>query len=154
MFLNTGLNVKDFDLLVSLGVFNDAKMNAAVWNFKRYEDSSLEYTGVNKHIGKDVGLFSTTVTSDEYEEMRGEDSSDSIKVEEDIEIISDQIKVGSSVLLKPKGRDENWFSIGVTKYGAQKLSAESPLALKLIGLKAGDELKFGNEFKIIEVDNN
>ena len=150
----TGLNVKDFDLLVSLGVFNDAKMNAAVWNFKRYEDASLEYTGINKQMGKDVGLFSTTVTSVEYEEMKGEHMSQSIEVAEPIEVISNQIKVGSSVLLKPKGRDENWFSIGVTKDGEQKLAAESVLAIKLIGLKSGDELKFGKGFTIIEVNNN
>ena len=47
----TGLDVKDFELLVSLGVFNSGLMNDAVYKFKRYEDSSLEYTGVNKHAG-------------------------------------------------------------------------------------------------------
>jgi hypothetical protein len=41
----TGLKVKDFDLLVSLGIFNSAHMNGAVYNFKRYEDASLVYTG-------------------------------------------------------------------------------------------------------------
>lgn len=44
----TGLDVKDFELLVSLGVFNDALMNDAVYKFKRYEDASLEYAGI-KH---------------------------------------------------------------------------------------------------------
>ena len=37
----TGLNVKDFELLVSLNVFNDSLMNDAIYKFKRYEDSSL-----------------------------------------------------------------------------------------------------------------
>ncbi|HOJ69952.1 MAG TPA: restriction endonuclease, partial [Candidatus Hydrogenedentes bacterium] len=41
----TGLTVKDFELLVSLGVFNSALMNDAVYKFKRYEDPSLAYTG-------------------------------------------------------------------------------------------------------------
>ena len=31
----TGLNVGDFDLLVSLGVFNDSLMNDAVCKFKK-----------------------------------------------------------------------------------------------------------------------
>ena len=31
-------------------------MNDAVYKFKRYEDASLEYTGINKHEGQDVGL--------------------------------------------------------------------------------------------------
>lgn len=62
----TGLNVKDFELLVSLGVFNSALMNDAVYKFKRYEDASLEYTGVNKHEGEDIGLYDTTLTRQEY----------------------------------------------------------------------------------------
>ncbi|KAA6323526.1 hypothetical protein EZS27_027044 [termite gut metagenome] len=62
----TGLTVKDFDLLVSLGVFNEALMNDAVYKFKRYEDASLEYTGINKHEGDDIGLFSTVLSREDY----------------------------------------------------------------------------------------
>jgi hypothetical protein len=58
----TGLTVKDFELLVSLGVFNSALMNDAVFKFKRYEDSSLSYTGIDKHKGKDIGLYDTVLT--------------------------------------------------------------------------------------------
>lgn len=62
----TGLTVKDFDLLVSLGVFNSGLMNDAVWKFKRYEDSSLEYTGVNKHTDEEkVGLWDTQISKEE-----------------------------------------------------------------------------------------
>lgn len=61
----TGLTVKDFELLVSLGVFNSALMNDAVYKFKRYEDSSLSYTGINKHAGEDVGLFDTVLKAKE-----------------------------------------------------------------------------------------
>jgi hypothetical protein len=57
----TGLNVKDFDLLVSLGLFNSALMNDAVYKFKRYEDSSLEYVGINKHQGEKLGLYDTVI---------------------------------------------------------------------------------------------
>jgi len=65
----TGLDVRDFELLVSLGVFNSGLMNDAVYKFKRYEDSSLEYAGVNKHVDERyVGLYDTTVTVEEYEE--------------------------------------------------------------------------------------
>ncbi|CAH2707347.1 GIY-YIG nuclease family protein [Xanthomonas campestris] len=58
----TGLTVPDFELLVSLSVFNSALMNDAVYKFKRYEDASLAYAGVNKHEGEDVGLFDTVLT--------------------------------------------------------------------------------------------
>ena len=66
----TGLSVKDFELLVSIGIFNDSLMNSAVYNFKRYEDASLEYTGINKHSDdKNVGLFSTSLSRDDYIDM-------------------------------------------------------------------------------------
>lgn len=61
-----GMTVKDFELLVSLGVFNSALMNDAVYKFKRYEDSSLAYTGVNRHAGEDVGLFDTVISKTDY----------------------------------------------------------------------------------------
>ena len=62
----TGLDVKDFELLVSLGVFNDALMNDAVYKFKRYEDASLEYSGINKHAGENIGLFDTVLSQDDH----------------------------------------------------------------------------------------
>jgi len=37
-------------------------MNDAVFKFKRYEDSSLSYTGINKHEGEDIGLYDTVLT--------------------------------------------------------------------------------------------
>jgi len=57
----TGLTVKDFELLVSLGLFNSALMNDAIYKFKRYEDASLVYTGINKHENEDIGLFDTVI---------------------------------------------------------------------------------------------
>lgn len=62
----TGLDVKDFNLLVSLGVFNAPLMNDAIYKFKRYEDSSLSYTGLNKHAGENVGLWDTTISNYDY----------------------------------------------------------------------------------------
>ncbi len=58
----TGLTVKDFYLLVQLRVFNTEQMNQAVFAFRRYEDASLRYTGVDSHEGlTHYGLFSTVV---------------------------------------------------------------------------------------------
>ncbi len=62
----TGLTLPDFDLLVSLGVFNRELMNDAVYKFKRYEDSSLVYTGINTHEGENVGGFDTVITEQTY----------------------------------------------------------------------------------------
>jgi hypothetical protein len=64
----TGLTKQDFALLVSLNVFNEALMNDAVYKFKRYEDSSLGYAGVNRHEDDElVGGYSTVITLDEYQ---------------------------------------------------------------------------------------
>ena len=68
----TGLNVKDFELLVSLNVFNESLMNDAVYKFKRYEDASLTYTGINRHTDDKVGLFSTVISRDDYAKMAGQ----------------------------------------------------------------------------------
>lgn len=63
----TGLTLKDFSLLVSLGVFNSELMNDAVYKFKRYEDSSLEYTGIDKHTGTVIGLWDTAIDTAKME---------------------------------------------------------------------------------------
>ena len=61
----TGLTVKDFNLLVSLGVFNATHMNQAVFAFRRYEDASLSYTGIDSHPRlRHYGLYDTVVAID------------------------------------------------------------------------------------------
>jgi hypothetical protein len=58
----TGLTVKDFHLLVRLKVFNTEQMNQAVFAFRRYEDASLRYTGIESHEGlSHYGLYDTVV---------------------------------------------------------------------------------------------
>ena len=58
----TGLTTKDFNLLVQLRVFNTEQMNQAVFAFRRYEDASLRYTGIESHEGlSHYGLFNTVV---------------------------------------------------------------------------------------------
>ena len=58
----TGLTVKDFHLLVWLKVFNTEQMNQAVFAFRRYEDASLRYTGIESHEGlRHYGLYDTVV---------------------------------------------------------------------------------------------
>ncbi len=61
----TGLTVKDFDLLVQLKVFNTEQMNQAVFAFRRYEDASLRYTGIESHEGlTHYGLYDTVVAKE------------------------------------------------------------------------------------------
>ena len=61
----TGLTVKDFHLLVRLKVFNTEHMNQAVFAFRRYEDASLRYTGIESHEGlRHYGLYDTVVAKE------------------------------------------------------------------------------------------
>jgi hypothetical protein len=58
----TGLTVADFHLLVRLKVFNTERMNAAVFAFRRYENASLAYTGIDSHEGlTQIGGYDTVV---------------------------------------------------------------------------------------------
>jgi hypothetical protein len=61
----TGLTVKDFHLLVRLRVFNTEQMNQAVFAFRRYEDASLRYTGIDSHPAlTHYGLYDTVIAKD------------------------------------------------------------------------------------------
>ncbi len=65
----TGLSVEDFNLLCSLGVFNANLMNEAIFKFKRYEDASLTYTGIDRHTNEEVGGWDTTIRKSQYEKL-------------------------------------------------------------------------------------
>lgn len=61
----TGLTVADFNLLVDLKVFNTERMNAAVFAFKRYEDASLRYTGIDSREDLTrIGGYDTVVAKE------------------------------------------------------------------------------------------
>ena len=65
----TGLDVHDFEMLCTIGVFNASLMNDAIFKFKRYEDSSLSYTGIDKHEGLDLGGWDTVLKRTEYDRL-------------------------------------------------------------------------------------
>lgn len=68
----TGLEVSDFNLLVSHGVFNPTHMNRAIKAFRRYEDASLSYTGIHSHEGlRVVGLYDTVVAVEDVPLLTG-----------------------------------------------------------------------------------
>ena len=114
----TGLTLKDFELLVSLGVFNRDLMNDAVYKFKRYEDSSLEYTGINTHTETIIGGWDTVMDTadikEEPVEERRETKSDADIIPEDstsaevnVSIPKEQpwerLKIGDKVIHKSFG---------------------------------------------------
>lgn len=65
----TGLSVKDFDILCSIGLFDPEKMNQGIFGFRKYENSSLNYTGIDKHEGESIGGWDTVLRREEYEAL-------------------------------------------------------------------------------------
>ncbi|MBP5690735.1 MAG: GIY-YIG nuclease family protein [Bacteroidaceae bacterium] len=106
----TGLTLKDFSLLVSLGVFNSELMNDAVYKFKRYEDSSLEYTGINTHTGTLIGGWDTVIDTSKIVEESISDYEYKAVAEPAPEYIKVQpwenIKVGDTVYHKSLGQGQ------------------------------------------------
>ena len=50
------------DLLLRVGVLNRAQMNDAILKFRRYEETSLSYTGLFRHtVSTSIGLMDSTV---------------------------------------------------------------------------------------------
>ena len=65
----TGLTVKDFDVLCSIGLFDAEKMNQGIFGFRKYENSSLSYTGIDKHENEAIGGWDTVLRREEYEAL-------------------------------------------------------------------------------------
>ncbi|MBQ8968860.1 MAG: restriction endonuclease [Bacteroidaceae bacterium] len=102
----TGLTLADFDLLVGLGVFNRDLMNDAVYKFKRYEDASLEYTGINTHTGTVIGGWDTVIDTADAPELETEEAEDMTAQAEPIaENFApwENLRAGDSVLHKSFG---------------------------------------------------
>ncbi len=119
----TGLNVKDFELLVSLGVFNDGLMNDAVYKFKRYEDSSLSYTGIDKHARKAVGGYDTVLTREEYDRLFG---SQQISISEVTQAFDDLPDIDYDIIEKDDEDDVD------TPHGKAPVSQKPASQTKLI----------------------
>jgi hypothetical protein len=60
----TGLTVLDFHLLVRIKVFNSVQMNQTAFVFRRYENASLRYTGIESDDGLLTRLYDTVVAKD------------------------------------------------------------------------------------------
>ena len=97
----TGLDVNDFNLLCSIGVFNASLMNDAIFKFKRYEDSSLSYTGIEKHIDDEVGGWDIVIRREEYEKLfynqQATMQTTTSKVIEEIAVADDAKPVGKPI---------------------------------------------------------
>lgn len=66
----TGLTIHEFDLMCEVGAFNQTELNAAIAQFRRFEDASLEYIGGRAaNDNQKIGLFDTVVSRREADEI-------------------------------------------------------------------------------------
>ena len=68
----TGLTVDDFKLLSKLGLFNAQNMNAAIYQFKAFEDASLHYADESQPEPREMrlGLWDRSVSARIAEEQQ------------------------------------------------------------------------------------
>ncbi|MGY1669765.1 hypothetical protein [Geodermatophilus sp. SYSU D00710] len=62
----TGLTLADFHKLSDVGVFHPGHMNEAIWQFRLFEQASLDYLNTGRfRPGDDVGLWDRSISADE-----------------------------------------------------------------------------------------
>lgn len=144
----TGLSVKDFDILCSIGLFDSEKMNQGIFGFRKYENSSLSYTGIDKHAGESVGGWDTVLRREEYEELYGKQQATMTDFEE--------ILIPEKYRAEKSGKTaENEIAATVTdnayasaqKQDEEKLAAEKALKEMLAKVQVGITVthkKFGD----------
>lgn len=89
-------------------------MNDAVYKFKRYEDASLTYTGVNKHENEGVGLYSTVLSRADYNSMAEQQQKSIISLQSE----------------KAKAKNLRPYDIAVPKSMVEKMDAKYMSALQ------------------------
>lgn len=66
----TGLAIREFDMMCEVGAFNQTELNAAIAQFRRFEDASLEYVGGRAaNSDQTIGLFDTVVSRQEADDI-------------------------------------------------------------------------------------
>ena len=76
-------------------------MNDAVYKFKRYEDSSLEYTGINTHTGTLIGGWDTVIDTADMNKGSVEEIN-AKKVDELPDVASQEVEK------RPEQKKEPW----------------------------------------------
>lgn len=161
----TGLDVHDFDMLCTLGLFNSNLMNQAIYQFKRYEDSSLVYTGIDRHEEVEIGGWDTSVRREEYERLFYNQQASMTAIKPEIPIIPSTIlkqkdKQVKELLSKPISvaittEPKSVGKTTVNKPSSTPVKSDSKEDFDLSSLNVGTTVKhkvFG-EGSIISIDS-
>lgn len=115
----TGLNVKDFEILNEIGLFDPERMNQGIFGFRKYENSSLSYTGIDMHEDEDVGGWDTVLCREEYETLYTKQQA-SMNMSNFVEVVTtqdaDKVETQKTIVLsrpkfEEKTPDSDWTKI-------------------------------------------
>ena len=142
----TGLNVEIFDELHKIGLFDTEKMNQGVFGFRRYEGSSLNYAGIDKHEGEDVGGWDTVLKRQEFDELYANQQA-SMSLESAIlsafnEVPEEKVVETKPVAPKPVTQATAPTTNTITqRYGIPSQSAASSVSVQVPVQKPKEEIK-------------
>lgn len=155
----TGLSVEDFNMLCSLGVFNAPLMNDAIFKFKRYEDASLTYTGINRHAADEVGGWDTTIRKAQYEKLFYNQQSSMLSEDYDSYSKDEASISGSSIIIEPEQTEPmktEPSSAPSSETVPQQGQTETDVRILLNGLQTGSTVthkKFGKG-EVVKFNSN
>lgn len=155
----TGLSVEDFNMLCSLGVFNAPLMNDAIFKFKRYEDASLTYTGINRHAADEVGGWDTTIRKAQYEKLFYNQQSSMLSEDYDSYSKDEASISGSSIIIEPEQTEPmktEPSSAPSSETVPQQGQTETDVRILLDRLQAGSTVTHKNFGKgeVVKFNNN
>lgn len=121
----TGLSVKDFDTLCSIGLFDSEKMNQGIFGFRKYENSSLSYTGIDMHEGESVGGWDTVLRREEYDALYSRQQATLMNFSEAIISLPEEAVVPKKTGIKPEPKkvDPETLELARSRYGNVIISA-------------------------------
>lgn len=72
--IESGLRRPSIDFLLEISEFFNVSTNYLVFGVhtEAVEDASLIYTGIDKHTGENIGLYSTVISREDYDAMAGQ----------------------------------------------------------------------------------
>lgn len=155
----TGLSVEDFNMLCSLGVFNAPLMNDAIFKFKRYEDASLTYTGINRHTDDEVGGWDTTIRKAQYEKLFYNQQSSMLSEDYNSFSKDEASIIDSSIIIDPELTDPMKTETPLrasSQTVPQQKQTEADVRMMLDRLQTGSTVihkKFGKG-EIVKFNNN
>lgn len=155
----TGLSVEDFNMLCTLGVFNAPLMNDAIFKFKRYEDASLTYTGINRHTDDEVGGWDTTIRKAQYEKLFYNQQSSMLSEDYNSFSKDEASIIDSSIIIDPELTDPmktETPSRASSQTVPQQKHTEADIRMMLDRLQTGSTVihkKFGKG-EIVKFNNN